>query len=75
MGCLQEEPPPETKGGKPEPSKEDEKREEELKEDAEKEKPNEEQKKDEPNAGNSPFYAFQNYLQGVSIQRDLRGLL
>lgn len=67
MGYLQEETPPESKGEKPEPSKEEELKKKEA-EDAEKEKTKEEQKKEEPNAGNSPFHAFQNDLQVVLVQ-------
>ena len=73
MGYLQEEPPAETRGEKPQPSKDEEKKEEELKEkepdNAGKEKPNEEVKKDEPKPGNSaPFDAFF-ILQVHPVQR------
>lgn len=66
-GYLQEETLPETKGEKPEPSKQEEPK-KKKDEDTEKEKPKEEQKKDEPNAGDSPFRLFQNDLQVVLVQ-------
>lgn len=67
VGYLQKETLPETKGEKPEPSKQEEPKKKEE-EDAEKEKPKEDQKKDEPHAGNSPFHLFQNDLQVVLVQ-------
>lgn len=59
VGYLQEDTPPETKGEKPQPSKDEGQKEEEPKkkehDDAGKEKPNEEVKKDQPKPGTSPF--------------------